>query len=77
MGRRRRSRGAGMEEAGSHPSGVEAVGTKRCGRGGQDVGVKETEPSHSDNVGSGVEWSGANTGEGKRPSASLARNTSK
>ena len=30
---------------GSHPSGVEEVGAKRCERGGRGVGVEETGPN--------------------------------
>jgi hypothetical protein len=52
---------------GSHPSGVEEVGAKLCGRGGRGVGVEETRLSHLGGVGSRVEGSGPNAGaRGKR-----------
>jgi hypothetical protein len=42
---------------GSHPSSVEEMGAKRCGRGRRGVGVEETGPSHQGIVGSGAKGS--------------------
>jgi hypothetical protein len=58
---------------GSHPSGVEEAGIKRCGRGGRGAGVKDTGPSHPGNMGSGVEGSGPNTSVGSGAGASSTR----
>jgi hypothetical protein len=49
---------------GSHPSGEEEVGTKRCGRSGRGAGVEETGPSHASGVGCGAEGSSPNEGVG-------------
>ena len=46
---------------GSHPSGMEEVGAKRCGRDGRGAGVEETGLSHPGGVCSGAEGSGPNT----------------
>jgi hypothetical protein len=58
---------------GSHPSGVEEVGAKRCGRGGRGIGVEETGPSHRCDMGSGAKGSGPNAGAGSGVSMSGAR----
>jgi hypothetical protein len=47
---------------GSHPSGMEEVGAKQCGRDGRGIGVEETGPSHPCNMGSGAKGSGPNAG---------------
>ena len=57
----------------SHPSGVDEVSMKWCGRGGRGGGVEEMGPSHPDDVGSEAEWSGPNTGTGSRAGVDGAR----
>jgi hypothetical protein len=53
MGRRRRPCNAGVEDAGSHQSGMEEVGVKQCERGWRGADVEETGPFHPSGVGSG------------------------
>jgi hypothetical protein len=62
VGRRRRAHAPVWKRQGSHPSGMEEVGAKQCGRDGRGIGVEETGPSHPCNMGSGAKGSGPNAG---------------
>ena len=64
---------SGWKRQGSHPSGVDEVSMKWCGRGGRGGGVEEMGPSHLGGMGSGVEGSGPNVRVGSRADAGNAR----